>query len=135
MQDDNLRIEIGGAEIADLYRDLMCLEVELDDELAGMFRITVALQLNPDGSWTYLDDDQFVIWQLVVITAGLADDPRQLLTGFITHLRPQFTTGLEQSSLDIWGMDASVLMDRVDKLKDWPNKKDSDIAAEAFRAN
>lgn len=135
MQHDNLRIEIGGAEIADLYRDLMCLEVELDDELAGMFRITVALELNPDGSWTYLDDDQFVIWQRVVITAGLADDSRQLLTGFITHLRPQFTTGLEQSSLDIWGMDASVLMDRVDKLKDWPNKKDSDIAAEAFRAN
>jgi hypothetical protein len=135
MQHDNLRIEIGGAEVEDLYRDLVCLEVEMDDELAGMFRMSVALRLNPDGSWTYLDDDQFVIWQRVVITAGLADDSRQLLTGFITHLRPQFTTGLEQSRLDIWGMDATVLMDRVDKLKDWPNKKDSDIAAEAFRAN
>ena len=134
MQHDNLRIEIGGAEIDDLYRDLVCLEVELDEELAGMFRMTVALRLNADGSWTYLDDDRFVIWQRVVITAGLADDSRQLLTGFITHLRPQFTTGLEQSRLDIWGMDASVLMDRVDKLKDWPNKKDSDIAAETFRA-
>ena len=30
-------------------------------------------------------------------------------------------------------MDASVLMDREDKLKDWPNKKDSDIATEIFR--
>ena len=29
-------------------------------------------------------------------------------------------------------MDASVLMDRADRLKDWPNKKDSDIAAEIF---
>ncbi len=27
-------------------------------------------------------------------------------------------------------MDASVLMDREEKLKDWPNKKDSDIASE-----
>jgi phage protein D len=134
MQHDNLRIEIGGAEIDDLYRDLVSLEVELDEELAGMFRMTVALRLNADGSWTYLDDDQFVIWQRVVVTAGLADDSRQLLTGYITHLRPQFTTGLEQSRLSIWGMDASVLMDRVDKLKDWPNKKDSDIASETFRA-
>ena len=29
-------------------------------------------------------------------------------------------------------MDGSVLMDREEKLKDWPNKKDSDIAAEIF---
>ena len=31
-------------------------------------------------------------------------------------------------------MDAGVLMDRDDVLKDWPNKKDSDIAEEIFRA-
>ena len=29
-------------------------------------------------------------------------------------------------------MDASVLMDRVEVLKDWPNRKDSDIAQEIF---
>jgi len=135
MQYDNLRIEVGGAEVNDLYRDLVSLEVELDDELAGMFRMSLSLTLNPDGSWTYLDDDRFVIWQRVVVTAGLADDSLQLLTGFITHLRPDFTAGLEQSRLEIWGMDASVLMDRVDTLKDWPNKKDSDIASEIFRAH
>ncbi|MEV6871432.1 hypothetical protein [Amycolatopsis sp. NPDC051128] len=134
MQHDNLRIEIGGAEAADVYPDLVRLEIELDDDLAGMFRMTVALRLNPDGSWTYLDDERFVPWQRVVVTAGLADETRPLLTGFITHLRPQFAVGLEQSVLEVWGMDASVLMDRVDKLKDWPNKKDSDIATEAFRA-
>jgi phage protein D len=134
MQYENLHIEVGGAEVDDVYRDLLSLEVELDDELAGMFRMTVALRLNADGSWTYLDDDRFVIWQRVVVTAGLADDSQQLLTGFITHLRPQFTTGLEQSRLQICGMDASVLLDRVDKLKAWPNKKDSDIASETLRA-
>src|SRR6185369_11440359 len=87
VQHDSLRIQIGGTEVEELYRDLVCLEVELDDELAGMFRMTLALRLNPDGSWTYLDDKLFVIWQRVVVTAGLADDSRQLLTGFITHLR------------------------------------------------
>jgi phage protein D len=134
MQHDNLRIEIDGAEVDELYRDLVSLEVELDDQLAGMFRITIALLLRADGSWTYLDDERFVVWRRVVITAGLADDSRQLLTGFITHLRPDFAAGLEQSRLEIWGMDTSVLMDRADKLKDWPNKKDSDIATEVFRA-
>jgi phage protein D len=134
MQHDNLRIEIAGAELDGLYGDLVSLEVELDEELAGMFRMTVALLLGSDGSWTYLDDERLAIWQKVVITAGLEDDSQQLLSGYITHVRPDFGAGLEQCRLEIWGMDASVLMDRVDKLKDWPNKKDSDIAAEAFQA-
>ena len=43
MKHDHLRIEIGGAEVEErFYRDLILLEVELDDELAGMFRMTVA---------------------------------------------------------------------------------------------
>ncbi len=134
MQHDNLRIEIDDAEAEDLYNDLVSLEVELDDELAGMFRLTAALLLRSDGSWTHLDDDRFTLWKRVVVTAGLESDSRQLLTGYITHIRPDFGAGLDQCQLEIWGMDASVLMDREDKLKDWPNKKDSDIAAETFQA-
>jgi hypothetical protein len=130
---DSLRIEIAGTEAADLYPDLLSLEVELDEELAGMFRLTVALRLHADGSWSYLDDDRLVPWQRVVITAGLASDTEQLLSGYITHLRPAFGDGLDQCQLEIWGMDASVLMDRDDVLQAWPNKKDSAIAGEVFQ--
>ena len=76
----------------------------------------------------------FTIWKPLVITAGLESDTQQLLTGYITHVRPVFGAGLDQCRLEIWGMDASVLMDREEKLKDWPNKKDSDIATEIFSA-
>jgi phage protein D len=132
MKHDNLRIEIGEAEVGELYRDLLTVEVELDDELAGMFRLTAKLVLHADGSWSYLDDDRFTPWTRVSITAGLEDDTRQLLSGFITHLRPSFGAGLEQCQVEIWGMDASVLMDREDRLEDWPNMKDSDIARDRF---
>jgi phage protein D len=134
MRHDNLLIEIGGVQLTDLDAELVSLEVELDDQLAGMFRLTVALLLAPDGSWPFLDDDRFALWTRVVVTAGLADDTRRLITGFVTHLRPEFGPGLEQCRLAIWGMDATVLMDRADRVKDWPNKKDSDIAAETFEA-
>jgi hypothetical protein len=131
---DSLTIDIAGAEATDIYPYLLSLEVELDEELAGMFRLTVALQLHADGSWSYLDDDRLAPWQRVIITAGLASDTEQLLSGYITHLRPTFGEGLDQCQLEIWGMDASVLMDRVDVLQDWPNKKDSDIALEVFNS-
>lgn len=134
MKHDNLRIEIDGAEVPELYDDLLTLEVELDDELTGMFRLTVALLLRADGSWTYLDDDRFTLWRRVVVTAGLEDDSPRLLSGYITHLRPDFGLGMEQCVLEVWGMDAGVLMDRADKLRDWPGKRDSDIATEVFQA-
>jgi phage protein D len=131
---DNLKIEFDGGEISELYNDLVSLEVELDDELAGMFRLHVSLLLNDDGTWTYIDDDRLGIWTQVVVTAGLDDDSEQLISGYITHIRPIFGTGLDDNTLEIWGLDASVLMDRQDVLKDWPNKKDSDIAAEIFNS-
>jgi len=132
MKHDKLRIEIDGAEVPELYDDLLTLEVELDDDLTGMFRLTLALLLRADGTWTYLDDDRLTPWRRVVVTAGLEDDSPQLLAGYITHVRPDFGLEIEQCVLEIWGMDASVLMDRVDQLRDWPNKRDSDIATEVF---
>src|ERR1035441_8730515 len=53
MQHDNLKIEIEGSEIQELYNDLVSLEVELDEELAGMFRMNIALLLQSDGTWNY----------------------------------------------------------------------------------
>lgn len=132
MQHENLAIEIDGAAVEGLYDDLVSLEVELDEELAGMFRMTVAIQLHADGTWSYLDDERFTIWKPVTITAGLDDNTEPLLSGYLTHVRPDFGATLDQCRLEVWGMDASVLMDREDKLKDWPSKKDSDIAREIF---
>ncbi|MEU1668412.1 contractile injection system protein, VgrG/Pvc8 family [Streptomyces sparsogenes] len=134
MKHDLLRVEIDGSEMAELYADLLSLEVELDEDLAGMFRISLALLLATDGSWPYLDDARFALWRRVVVTAGLEDEPTRLIAGYITHLRPDFGERLDQCRLDIWGMDASVLMDRADRVKAWPNKKDSDIAAEVFES-
>lgn len=130
---DELRIEIDGAEADDLYPDLLALEVELDSELAGMFRISLALLLRPDGAWSHVDDPRLTVWRKVVVTAGLRGDTRRLITGYITHQRPEFGPGLAQCRLEVWGMDATILMDRVDRLKEWPNKKDSDIATETFQ--
>jgi phage protein D len=129
---DNLTITIDGSENQQLYSDLVYLEVELDEDLAGMFRMSIGLLPQPDGSWNYLDDSGFTVWTSVAITAGLDDDSEPLISGYITHLKPVFGSGMDECSLDIWGMDASVLMDREDILKDWPNRKDSDIASEIF---
>lgn len=125
-------IEIDGEEIADVYADLSSVEVELDDELASMFRLRISIALESDGQWTYLDDERFQVWKSVIINAGFEQADELLMDGFITHVKPMFGTDPAQVFLDVWGMDKSVLLDREEKLKDWPNKKDSDIATEIF---
>lgn len=136
MENENLVIEIEGTEADDLYPRLLSLEVEHDIELAAMFRLRFSLLLHQqDGSWTLLDDERLRIWkQVTVRLTGFADGDEELIRGYITHVMPTFDSDPARCALEIWGMDSSVLMDREEKLKDWPNKKDSDIAAEILNS-
>jgi phage protein D len=129
---ETIKIEIDGREITDLYQDITNVEVELDDELPGMFRMQLPLLLQEDGAWTCLDDERFRAWRSVVISVGLDGDPERVISGHVTHVRPTFDPDPTQCVLAIWGLDRSVLLDREDKLTAWPNRKDSDIATEIF---
>ena len=132
MEHEYFTIEVEGEEVSDLYQDLVSLEVELDDELASMFKLRIAILRQSDGIWAYLDDERFMVWKQITITAGFESGTEELISGYITHIRPYFDPSPSECILEIWGMDGSVLMDREEKLKDWPNKKDSDIALEIF---
>jgi phage protein D len=129
---EHIKITTDGQENTDQYQDLIGLEVELDDELAAMFRLQIRIALQPDGIWTYLDEEGFQVWKPITIEAGFEDGVEPLISGYITHVKPTFAPDPTQCQLEVWGMDGSVLMDREEKLKAWPNKKDSDIATEIF---
>jgi len=133
MPHDFLRIEFDGEEIDTVYSDLLELEVELDDDLAAMFKLRLSMLQTAEG-WTSLDNERLRIWTPVNITAGFEDDNEALMAGYITHVKPHFEADPELAYLEIWGMDAGVMMDRVEILKAWPSKKDSDIATEIFQS-
>ncbi|AQA24513.1 hypothetical protein BTZ20_0508 [Rhodococcus sp. MTM3W5.2] len=135
MQTERFRIEIGGTEATDLYESVLSLEIELDDELAAMFTLRLAVAQQPDGRWTVVDDDRLTTWRPVLISAGFDDGVEELIDGVITHLRTEFAPDPSACTLEIWGMDRSVLLDRTQVRKDWPNRRDSDIASEIFHAH
>jgi phage protein D len=112
--------------------DLLSLEVELDTELASMFRMRLAIRQQRDGTWTYLDEERFQIWKPLSISGGFDTGTEELISGYITHVRPDFPRHSGQCSLEIWGLDGSVLMDREEKLRAWPNDKDSVVATRIF---
>lgn len=132
MENEICLIKIGDEEHTDLYPDIVSVEVEDDERLAGVFNIRLAIRLEKDGTWTWVDDERLSLWSKVSISAGFADNVVEAIAGYITQVRPYFDAELSQCYLDIKGMDGSVLMSTEEKLKDWPGKKDSDIATEIF---
>lgn len=133
MLSESVKISIDGSEVADLYPHIVRLEVEQDDELAAMLRLTIGLGLKPNGSWTLVDDVRLRVWNSVSLQVTMKGRGRKpLFSGYITHLKPSFELGPNDCTLDVWALDGSVLMDRQEKLKDWRNMKDSDIARQIF---
>ncbi len=132
MEFENIYIEIDGEEISEVYPDLLGVEVELDDGLANMFRLKLPM-IPEDETWTYLDDERFRVWKEVSIRAGFdGGGMEDLISGYITHVRPLFAADPGGCYLEIWGMDKGVKMDREEKLEAWPNEKDSNIAEQLF---
>ncbi len=133
MENEVCIIKINDEEISEMYPDILSVEVEDDLQLASSFKIKFVIQLQKDGTWTYLDDERLALWNKVEIAAGFPDDVVDVMAGYITRLNPYCSSESPKCCyLEVQGMDGSVLMDREEKLKDWPNRKDSDIAREIF---
>lgn len=131
MANETLGIEIDGQEATDLYDDLIGLEVEQCHEEPASFLIRLALSKQPEGGWRYLDEERLRVWNEVAIRIGFdGGDAEEVVRGYITRVTPHFATDEAQSVLEVAGLDASVRMDREEKLRSWPDKKDSDIARE-----
>jgi phage protein D len=127
-------ITIDDEEAPDFFDSLLEMEVEEDHRLAAMFRIKLAMSRDDDGLWTFLDDDRVRLWKKVVITTITDDEEAELISGFITQIRPHLDPDENQCSLEIYGLDATCLMSLEEKIKDWPNKTDADIAREIFQS-
>jgi phage protein D len=132
MECERFILETADGELDVPRTDLINLEVELDNELASMFRLRLAIRQQRNGTWSYLDEERFRIWKPITVTAGFDTGAEALISGYITHVKPAFDPDPTQCTLEIWGMDGSVLMDREQKLFAWPNAKDSDIASQIF---
>jgi phage protein D len=116
----------------DLLGASLELEVDTHFRLAGSFRLKLATHRESDGSWVFLDDDRVKLWRLVEISASINDDEKLLISGYITQISMHLDPAQGNSYVEIMGMDATCLMSLEDKIKEWPNKADSDIAREIF---
>jgi hypothetical protein len=119
----------------DLFLALLEMEVEEDHRLATVFRIRLSIQLQDDGTWTYLDDSRLQPWAKVEIKASIDDNQTSLILGYVTNIDVHIDAEENNSYLEMRGMDRTCLMNLEEKVQDWPKKSDSQIASTIFSNN
>lgn len=126
-------INIDETDASDLLVSITEMEIEEDHRLTSSFKLKLTIDLLGDGTWTLLDDERLALWKKVSINVNVADEETELIKGYITQIKPHVE--LEDNSyLVVSGLDASCLMGLEEKIKDWPNKTDSDIATEILQS-
>ena len=129
----------------DFYGDVESLMVEENSTMASTMRMRLAITLDDNGVWDYLDDSRLEVFTKVAVRvgftggAGLAgalssalggggdDGLERVFTGYITAVNPTWGSEPGSTHLEIEAMDTSVLMSLEEKIATWPNLSDSDI--------
>ncbi len=123
-------ISINGDSAVDLLPMAIELEIEEDHDMASVVHAKLAMYQQDDATWAFLDDDRVQVWNQISITATIVDDVQELFSGYITEIKSHFDIEDNACYVTICGKDTTCLMGLEEKIKDWPNMSDSDIASQ-----
>jgi phage protein D len=146
MADKAYQIAFAGDAVEDdFYSDVIELTVEESTTAASVLRLRLTLQLQEDGSWTYLEDDRFAPFTRVSVRVGFTggeglagalggllggggdDGLEPVFDGYVTVVSLQIGSEPGGAHLEMTALDTGVLMSLEEKIAAWPDLADSDI--------
>ena len=110
------------------------LEVEDDHRLAAVCHLKLAVVKRSNGWWNFLDDQRPKLWSRLKISVKLADAEMDVFRGYVTEVNAHFGSVESPATMEIRGLDESCLMSLEERIRDWINRSDSDIAREIFQS-
>lgn len=158
MAQKSFKITLGTDPVPDaLYGDVIALEVIEDVAVSSTCAITLSTSLQSDGSWAYLADDTFALYQHLAVRLGFTDSGGlagalgaaasalggsaggddglvPIFDGYITGLDVSLTSDPDGSTVLARATDPGVLMSLEDKIASFPNMADSDIVQQIASA-
>jgi phage protein D len=124
----------GKAASAAVLNAVRRIEVEDHSVMADMLRMRLAVAVKEDGSgWTVLDEDLFTrLANLKVSVTVGSGSALPLISAYVVDVDTNFSSEPDGSELTVTAMDPTVLMHLDEKVKQWPNMMDSDVASAIF---
>lgn len=118
----------------ELLAAIQQIEVEDHADMADMLRMRIAIGVKDGcGSWNVLDDDLFDRLTNIKIIMTVGSGPSEMLiNAYVIDTNANISNQPGQSILNVVAMDPTVLMNLEEKVRQWPNMADSDIATSIF---
>ncbi|MEO8597307.1 MAG: hypothetical protein ABI759_28570 [Candidatus Solibacter sp.] len=117
----------------DLYTQLASLEVEESLDMPGAFELELPVSRTTGGDLSFINDSQFQPYVNVAVVAFAESQPAEcIFDGFVLSSKLHVESGAFNSKMHIWGQDASWLMNLEEKVKEWTDVTDGDVANSIF---
>jgi len=121
---------------ATLINAMQRIEIETSTELAGTFRMRFGMNQFPGTDWDLVgqqyQDTLFRPFTPVQVRIKVGIDfPQAIINGYVAGQQVVYDDLGGNSSLEVIGMDATMLMNLQEKVMAWP-MTDSDIAVQIF---
>lgn len=116
-----------------LITTMASLEVEENADLPGAVQINLPVTRTSGGDLLYINDSGFQpLANLAVVATAPGKSPQCIFDGYVLSHKLHLETGITASTLQVWGQDASWLMNLEEKVKEWVDVTDADVANTIF---
>jgi phage protein D len=133
MPPSSFTLSFAGQAATDLSTAMVEIQIEENVELPGAFSIKLPLNVTQSGDYDLVVDSRMAPLTNVTLVATAADGQAQcLIDGYLLAQTVHLDTGTSSSTIEIWGQDASWLMNTTEQAKEWADVTDSQVAASIF---
>ncbi|WNG35771.1 phage late control D family protein [Archangium violaceum] len=118
---------------ADLYEALGSIEVEENADLPGAIQLNLPVSRDEAGDLTYVADSRFKPYANLALVVEVEDRPAEcIFDGYVLSHKLHLQRGTVASTLQVWGQDASWLMNLEEKSREWVDVTDAAVANALF---
>jgi hypothetical protein len=136
-----LTLWIDGEPYEDTTGRVLELEVDERTDEASSFRLSLDMT-SEQGDWDLLADGRFALLHQIAIELGIGptgatapSDKAFVFQGYITAVEPRFgEKRVPDTSLELFGLDASCLMHLEERTRAWPDTTDADIVKTIYQS-
>lgn len=123
----------GTAADDNLQNALSSLEVEENADLPGAIQLNLAISRSKADDLTFVNDAGLQPLANIAVVATPEGKPNEcIFDGYVLAHKLHLETGITNSSLQVWGQDASWLMNLEEKTREWVDVTDGDVANTIF---
>jgi hypothetical protein len=114
------------------YNSVASLEVEENADLPGAIQLSLPIGTD-NGDLSLVNDSRFAPFSnIAVVVTPPTGSAECIFDGYVLTTKLHLERGVVSSKIEVWGQDASWLMNLEEKATEWVDVTDSDVAASIF---